>query len=351
MVNEVFSRRLKSARLMRGLSMDSLCERMENAVSKQSISKYENGKMMPDSTTLISLSQALNVSVDFFFRPYTVSLDSMEFRKKCRLKVSSLNAIKEKVLDEIERYLEIENLLEMDNLFTVDYSDKMVTTPEGAREIAIRLRRDWKLGEDAINNIIFLLEENGIKVIQLDTDEEFDGLSGFVNKVHPVIIVNKKAYAERQRFTVLHELGHLLLHFDTDMPDKAKERLCNVFANEMLLPSSQFIEMVGASRKDISLQELIPLQKQYGLSIDAMMYKAKELGIITEQRYKGYCIKRSSSADFHRQVIEPRYPREDSRRFQTLVYKAISQEVISISKASSLLNCSVNEIRSSISYI
>lgn len=351
MVNEVFSRRLKSARLMRGLSMDGLCERMRNAVSKQSISKYENGKMMPDSTTLIALSQALNVSVDFFFRPYTVSLDGMEFRKKSKLKISSLNAIKEKVLDEIERYLEIENLLEIDNLFTVDYSDKTVTTPEDARETAVRLRRDWKLGEDAINNITFLLEENGIKVIQIETDDEFDGLSGFVNKIHPVIIVNRKVGAERQRFTALHELGHILLHFNDDMEDKDTERLCNVFANEMLLPASQFIEMVGASRKDISLQELIPLQMQYGLPIDALMYKAKELGIITEQRYKGYCIKRNGSSDFRSQVVENRYPQEDSRRFQVLVYKAISQEVISISKASSLLNCSVNEIRSSINYI
>lgn len=351
MANEIFSRRLKSARLMRGLSMDGLCDKMKKNVSKQSISKYENGKMMPDSTTLIALSQALGVSVDYFFRPYTVSLDGMEFRKKSKLRVSSLNAIKEKVLDEIERYLEIENLLEMDNLFTVDYSDKKVATAEDAREMAVRLRHDWKLGEDAINNITFLLEENGIKVILIDTDEKFDGLSGFVNKVHPVIIANKKAVAERQRFTALHELGHLLLHFAANIDIQDKERLCNVFANEMLLPSSQFIEMVGASRKDISLQELIPLQKQYGLSIDAMMYKAKELGVITEQRYKGYCIKKNASADFHKQVVETRYPQEDSRRFQILVYKAISQEVISISKASSLLNCPVSEIRSSINYI
>ena len=351
MANEVFPKRLKSARLMRGLSMDGLCERMNNAVSKQSISKYETGKMMPDSTTLIALSQALGVNVDFFFRPFTVSLDGIEFRKKSRLRVSSLKAIKEKVLDEIERYLEIENLLEIDNLFNVDYSDKIVNNPEEAREIAVRLREDWKLGEDAICNITFLLEENGIKVIQIETEEEFDGLSGFVNEVHPVIIVNKNASAERQRFTALHELGHLLLNFNSDMLDNDKERLCSIFANEMLLPASQFIEMVGSSRKDISLQELIPLQMQYGLSIDAMMYKAKELGIITEQRHKGYCIKKNRSSNFRKQVEENRYPQEESRRFQVLVYKAISQEVISISKASSLLNCSVNEIRSSINYI
>lgn len=351
MENEVFPQRLKSARLMRGLSMDNLCEQMKNAVSKQSISKYENGKMMPDSTTLIALSQALNVNVDYFFRPYTVSLNGMEFRKKSKLKVSSLKAIKEKVLDEIERYLEIENLLEIDNQFSIDYKDITVTTPNDAKNIAIRLREDKKLGEDAINNITFLLEESGIKVIQIETGDNFDGLSGFVNKTHPVIIVNKNASAERQRFTTLHELGHLILHFSTNMLDKDKERLCNVFANEMLLPASQFIAMVGASRKDISLQELIPLQVQYGLSIDAMMYKAKELGIVTEQRYRGYCIKKSRSQDFREQVVKRRYPQEYSQRFQVLVYKAISQEVISISKASALLNCSVNDIRASINYI
>lgn len=350
-MKQLFSQRLKSARLMKGLSMDALCEKMENIISKQSISKYENGKMMPDSTILIALSQALEVNVDFFFRPYGVSLHDIEFRKKSKLKASSLNRIREKVLDEIERYLEIENLLDMSNSFQADYKDFIVKNRKETKQIAHRLRNDWKLGEDAISNITFLLEENGIKVILLDADEAFDGLSGFVNKTHPVIINNKYATAERQRFTALHELGHLILHFDEQVCDKEKEMLCNLFANEMLIPSEQFIDLIGSSRKDISLQELIPIQMQYGISVDALMYKAKELGIITEQRYKGYCIKKNSSLDFQEQVKANRYPKEYSHRFRGLVYKAISQEVISISKASSLLNCSVNEIRSSINFI
>ena len=95
---------------MNGLSMDSLCEKINNIVSKQSISKYEKGIMMPESTILIALSKALNVNVDFFFRPYNVTVEDIEFRKKSKLKASSLKSIKEKVIDEIERYMEIENL-------------------------------------------------------------------------------------------------------------------------------------------------------------------------------------------------------------------------------------------------
>lgn len=347
-MKQIFSQRLKSARLMNGLSMDNLCEKMNHIVSKQSISKYEKGIMMPDSTILIALSKALNVSLDFFFRPYNVTVEDIEFRKKSKLKSSSLKGIKEKVIDEIERYMEIENLLDMDNSFHINYKDITIKEKDDAITVAGKLRNDWKLGEDAISNITFLLEENGIKVIHLDAETEFDGLSGFINKTVPVIIVNKNATAERQRFTALHELGHLLLNFAQELE---RERLCNIFANEMLIPTSEFIRLIGVSRKDISLQELIPIQMQFGISIDALMYKAKEAGIITEQRYKGYCIKKNSSSEFNDQIKETRYPQEQSHRFLGLVYKAISQEIISISKASSLLNCSVNEVRSSLNFI
>ena len=247
--------------------------------------------------------------------------------------------------------MEIENLLDMDNSFHIDYKDIIIKEKNDAITVAGKLRNDWKLGEDAISNITFLLEENGIKVIHLDAETEFDGLSGFINKTVPVIIVNKNATAERQRFTALHELGHLWLNFAQELQDKERERLCNIFANEMLIPTSEFIRLIGVSRKDISLQELIPIQIQFGISIDALMYKAKEASIITEQRYKGYCIKKNSSSDFNEQIKETRYPQEQSHRFLGLVYKAISQEIISISKASSLLNCSVNEVRSSLNFI
>ena len=71
-MEQIFSQRLKNARIMQGLSMDELCEVMGNIVSKQAISKYENGKMLPNSTVLIQLANVLHTSIDYFFKPFQV---------------------------------------------------------------------------------------------------------------------------------------------------------------------------------------------------------------------------------------------------------------------------------------
>jgi len=350
-MEQVFARRLKSARLMRELSMEQLSEKLHKIVSKQSISKYEKGIMFPNSTVLIELSKALNLSIDFFFRPYKTDVSDIEFRKKNKLSKTSLKAIKATVLDRIEKYFEIENILNIENPLDSKFKNDNISSSEDVKNIAHKLRVFWKLGEDAINNVISTLEDNGIKLIQLDSDINFDGLSGYVNKKYPVIIVNKNVSPERQRFTAFHELGHLVLSFNDAIVKKEKEHYCHQFANEMLIPSSQFIKLIGNKRKDISLQELTPIQIQYGISIDALMYKAKELNIITKNRYKGYFIKKNSLNEFKEKVNKSQYPNEESDRFNSLVYRAISKDIISFSKASSLLGISVNDIRSSVNFI
>ena len=110
-LKNVFGARLKNARVINGMSMDDLCAKMNNFVSKQTISKYESGKMLPNSTNLIALANALNVRPDYLLRPFTVSLDKIEFRKKSKMSVKEEKAIKEKIRDKIERYIEVEDLM------------------------------------------------------------------------------------------------------------------------------------------------------------------------------------------------------------------------------------------------
>lgn len=346
-----FATRLKQARIMQGLSMDSLCKKANYAISKQSISKYENGKMLPDSTTLIVLSKALGVNIDYFFRPLSISIEHIEFRKKSTLGSRQIESIKEIVKDKIERYFEIESIIDIQNQFHSKYNNITIQGENDIFPIVSRIKNDWKLGEDGINNLIEILEENNIKVIEFDAPIHFDGLSGYVNNESAVIVLNQNFNSERKRFTALHELGHLLLNFDSSISNKQIENFCNLFANEMLISKDVFISKIGKNRHDISLQELQGIQIQFGISIDALMYKAKYLNIISENRYKTYCINKNAKPEFKQKIEQSRYQEEQSNRFTRLVYRALASDLISISKASALLNTPVNNVREQLNLV
>lgn len=356
-IEEVFAKRLKSARIMAGWSMDTLCEKIGNLISKQSISKYENGKMMPDSSVLIAIANALSLDPDYFFRPFLFDLDEFEvsFRKKNKVKVIETNAIKEKIRDKVERYLEIENILGLENKFQSNhYSNAIISNPQDIKMQAIRLREEWGLGKDAINNVQAMLEIHFIKVIDVDAPEGFDGLSGMVNDEYPIIVLNANIeQSERRRMTALHELGHLLFNkcFDPALSSKQKEELCTIFANEMLIPSCVFSSIIGENRKDISLNELIDLQILYGISIDAMMMKAKELNIITEVRCRTYYIKKNRDERFKKLVVASRFQEKKPKRFASLVFRAIASDIITTSKAASLLNISIEDVRNRLNLV
>lgn len=83
-LKNVFGARLKNARVINGMSMDDLCAKMNNLVSKQTISKYESGKMLPNSTNLIALANALNVRPDYLCAPLQFRLIRLSFARSPR---------------------------------------------------------------------------------------------------------------------------------------------------------------------------------------------------------------------------------------------------------------------------
>lgn len=336
---------------MRGLSMDALSEKLDHLITKQSISKYESGKMMPDSRSLIAMAQALNVSVDYLFRPITFTIDHIEFRKKSKLGEKKIKAIKAEIKDKIERYIEIESLYGMPIESDIRFENVSVVGEEDIFPIAEEIKKKWLVGEDGINNLIEILEDNQIKVIAIDADNSFDGLSGYINGKIPFIVLNANFTSERKRFTALHELGHLVLNFAEGVDKNAIERLCNLFASEMLISREAFLNRLGDNRNDISLKELMDIQKQFGISIDALMYKARQLNVITENRYATYCKKKNYMPDFKALVDENRTKDEVSGRFERLVFRALADEIISISKASVLLGKSVNDVREELALV
>lgn len=351
-LQEIIGKRLRNARIMRGLSMDQLCTKMDSIVSKMAISKYENGKMNPNSSVLIAFSEALDLPVDYFVRPFTLKIESVKFRRrKSNLGVKAEEGIKQNIASLTENYMEIEEICNEHVEFTTPFNNQFIRNKEDIYNAAIQLRDFWNLGSDGIINVINLMEEHGVKVLEIDAPLSFDGLSSLVNDRYPVVVINRNFSPERKRFTALHELGHIILPFSESVEEKEEEMLCNCFANEMLIPRTVFTSQIGNHRIDIAYEEIKALQLQYGISCDAMMYKAKDSGIISEQKFRTYCIRKNQDNAFKETVERSLYPNEESTRYRRLVFKALSSEDITTSKAAALLNESVDKVIEALSIV
>ena len=345
----IFAKRLKQARTREKLSMEDLCSQMDCSITKQAISKYEKAQMMPTSTVLIELAKVLKVSLDFFFRPFEVEDETFQvsFRKKSKMSNKDVEALKAQIQDDAERYLEVEQILgKIDNKPLISFQEGVLSTPEDMVRCAKRIRDEWNLGTDNISNVQEMLESHGIIVIYTDGPEDFFGVSGFVNNNRPVIVLNSaQPHVERRRLTALHELCHLLFNhnFDPTLTNHQKENLCNSFANELLLPGEVLISRFKGCRY-IVMDELNSLALIYGISIDAIIHKLKDMGIINEQRYRWINIRKNQDSSFKKMIERSVYEEKTIDHFVPMVYTALARDLITTSKAASLLNITVDDV-------
>ncbi|WP_438965477.1 helix-turn-helix domain-containing protein [Flavobacterium sp.] len=345
-MKEIVAKRIKSARGLAGLSLRELSEKLDGLVSYNAISKYEKAEMMPDSKVILQMAKVLNVKLDYFFRPFTISIENIEFRKKSKLGVKKVTSIKEEVIDSITRYIEVEQFLNLESNFKNPIKNIAIADGDAVEKAVNQLIKDWNIGINALPNVIELLEDKEIKVIEIDADADFDGFSGWATGNIPVIVINAQFPVERKRFTALHELGHLLLNFNDTLSEKEIERMCHRFAGAMLMPQETFLHELGKQRSKISLSELVAIKETYGISIQAIMARAKDLNVISEERFINF--RRWVNQDQNRKKeinLGSFQGRESSSRFKQLLYRAAAEDLVSLNKAASLANMKVADFR------
>lgn len=345
-MKKIFSERFKSARLMKGFSLQDLADALDNQLTRQALHRYEKGEVMPDSNKINLLSKALDVHPDYFFRSTTVKLGEIEYRNLNKMPQKEASIIKEKTKDYLSRYLELEEILGLPNEFEDYLKDfEVVIEYEQVNRAAELLRDKWGLGNAPIFNIVELLEDKNIKVIDLRVNDDFDGLQTRVNDTIPVIAynANKINKPDRIRFTLLHELAHLLLKFG-DISSKQKEVLCHQFAGAMLLSEETIKGELGKQRNKLSINELGNIKKQYGISMQAIVMRAKDCGIISEYYTNQFFF---LIKQMNWKIDEPidYMGVEESNRFEQLLFRALIEEQISISKAASLNNQTLADFR------
>ena len=346
--NELFAQKFKSARVKNGLSLQELAVRLDKKISRQALHKYEKGEVLPDSLMIGLLSDALNVRPEYFFNPTQVELGHIEFRKLKRLPAKEEKMIIEEARDYLSRYIELEEILGINSSFKNPIKN---LSPIGSiadiENAASELRKEWKLGIEPLVNVYELLEDHHIKIVEIEAGDAYDGMQMIVNESIPVIAINKHTIKknDRKRFTAMHELAHLLLSFQKNITEKQKETFCHQFAAAMLFPAEALIKELGKKRNRLFMQELGTLKQQYGISIQAIVMRCKDIGIITDYycRQFFFFIKQMGW-----KVDEPvEYNGiESSKRFDQLLFRGLAEEMISMSKAASLKNQKLAEFRS-----
>lgn len=284
-----FTIRLREARLMRHLSMEKLSELTGNAITKQSISRYEKGVMHPKQNALAALSRALGIS-EAYLNGCGMGIDLPALRTSADgfLTEEQITAIEAKLSFWAERYIEKERRANRQASFTNPLQNISASSPDKIIQAADTLREQWRCGDGPISSVLRLLERKGIKILLAELPENVLGLSTWADKKHPLIVIDnqpQKTTTEQIRFTACHELAHLLLTFPDDSRLTVEKR-CNIFASFFLFPKTTFIEEMGAAtRSSLTLDELTDLKTAYGISVAAQVHEAWDIGMISREHY------------------------------------------------------------------
>lgn len=330
--------RIRRARLLQGMSLEALALRLGD-ITKQGLSKYEKGLSSPNSQRLLQLARALDVSPEYFFRPEPLPLTPLEFRKLAKMPRYRQVQVEEQVREHLERYISLESCfdsLDIQTAKTPAYSLPVSSTEE-AELAANELRRQWGIGGDPIAHLTEQLEEHGIKVVMLDGTDDFDGACvATQDGEHVLIALNAQRPGERIRFTAAHELGHWVMQLPEDMPEREKENCCHRFAGAFLYPANAVIRDFGSRpRSRIHTQELLIAKRQYGLSMHAALRRLKDLSLLGDAGYKLLTIQFSTNG-WRKAEPEP-LPCKPPQRFESLVFWALAEELITRSRAAELL--------------
>jgi Zn-dependent peptidase ImmA (M78 family)/transcriptional regulator with XRE-family HTH domain len=343
--------RLLLARQAAGLSLRALAERLDGMVTAQAILKYEKDRAMPGSKILLAMAKALNVSPDYLLSNREIELSGLEFRKAAAAGAKQEKAVQARVLEQLDRYLAVEESLGMSSqpCSYADHHLPAISTPDDACVAAARLRTYWKLGHDPIASMTELLEERGIKVIALDLDESIFGSKACAklanNQEVAAILVNHLHTGERQRFTLAHELGHLLLSFEQKFSVRDSEKAMDRFAGAFLVPDDALRAATGTHRTEVSLGELIELKKRFLVSLQTIVVRLRQTQVLSESvankhwellKDKGYLARPWPEP-------EPIAP-EHSHRLHRLVLRAVSEDALSESRAAELLGITVRDL-------
>lgn len=261
-----------------------------SGISVRSLAAYENGESSPGEENLSKMSSTLKVREEFFLgKPLEeIPVSAVSFRKLSKTSATVQRAVLADLQLTCEMYSFISEEYELPEQAIPDLSHM---TPSMAAEI---LRSIWNLSDRPVSNIIHLLESKGVRFGSLNP--EFSDVDAFclIRDESPYVVLNPSRSAERQRFDVAHELGHLVLHRDHELlPEGSREREAQAqdFASCFLMPESS---IRARTRPGFTAVDIINAKGYWKVSAMALAHRLSQLGLLSDWQYRSVCIELSS---------------------------------------------------------
>lgn len=280
------SDKLTVARRAAMLSMEELATKIGK--TRQFVCKLEKG-CEPTTEVLERICSALGINKGFLYteRCSHVDTEKCHFRSlKTRTKTITLNVkSRVEILSSVLRKLE--NEIELPCVDLPDVSEFNLTKNSEIERLSESVRHYWKLGVGPISNVSQLIESIGVIIAKTKgTDGKVDAFS--VSGARPLMILdNPKASVCRNRFTLAHELGHLLFHEDIVTGDSVTESQADYFASSFLMPRASFVnEFPCSGEGSFNWENMIDFKLRWRVSLKAIIYRATQLGLISTRKAK-----------------------------------------------------------------
>lgn len=328
---KVVPNRIKEARIARQMTLSDLALNLD--ITKQAISQMELGRIEPLPQNIRKMSELLDFPISFFYKNIAVDSDNSEaihFRKNSKVPQKLAKAAEIRLHWLYETYSFLNKYVDFPKSdipgFLPEIENTSVYDEETIENIAYKLREYWVLGEGPIDNLVNILQKKGVLIGNVKLNNpNVDAYSKWMNGI-PVIILGKdKGSAVRYRFSLAHELGHLILHSHITEEDKIDvetynriEDEANMFASSFLMPEKSFVKGFYSSR----LESFINLKYKWKVSIGAMIMRAKQLNLINENQ-STYLWKKMSYSGYRKNE-----PLDDEIKVETPVLMKQAIEIL-----------------------
>ncbi len=336
MAESVNPEMLVVARESKGLTQSEFAEKV--GLSQGKVSKLEAGLLMVSSEDLVSICRVLDFPKEFFLqtdRVYGFGTSCFYHRKRMRMPVSELRQIQAKL--NLFRFHIIRLLRTVEIEANNEFVRMDVDEHGGPESIARAVRQQWGLPMGPVRSVINAVEHAGAIIYAWDFGtRNLDAISQVAPGCPPLIFVNSTIPADRLRFTLMHEVGHIIMH---QVPTDTIEEQSDRFAAEFLMPEME----IKSKLRNLRLQQLPALKTEWKVSMAAIVKRAFDLHQITERQYRYLYTQLSSQGWRTNEPVEVEETKPTV--FPGMLDAHFSSCGFTVTELSKALNCSEEQVR------